>query len=449
WIVGGDFNTVRNRSERINCSGIEKGSKEFGEFIDRCKLVDLPLMGKKFTWIGSDSKHSRLDRFLIEEDWLGPRPLKFVNACLKKEDYRNLIEMEWLGMGGLKGNMAVKLRTLKGVLNKWNVEVGSTLEKRIMESEDRIKVTDEESEQRKLTKSEMEENCWETVKMDLFGLMTDFLISEKLEKSINLSFITLIPNMESPNEILDFRPICMVSSLYKIVAKVLSHRLRKMVGEVVSDTQCAFIRGRQIFDGVLIQTYDCVRWDFLELNVIPGMTFSHFQFADDTILFLRANENEVSNAKYILRCFEIFSGLNINFKKSFLVGFGVKEETLFRMAAICKLRTRRELPHGIRLLKKVSKKLSGWKSQTLSWGREKKMAKVCWKVVCKPKSKGRAGVVNLRIKNKALLAKWSWRFAVEKDALWRKVITAKYGSERIGNGKTTLFWLDIWCGARP
>ncbi|TYG99308.1 hypothetical protein ES288_A10G185700v1 [Gossypium darwinii] len=70
WIVGGDFNMVRNRSERIICSGIKKGSKEFGDFIDRCKLEDLPLLGKKFTWIGPDNRRSRLDRFLLEEEWL-------------------------------------------------------------------------------------------------------------------------------------------------------------------------------------------------------------------------------------------------------------------------------------------------------------------------------------------------------------------------------------------
>ncbi|MBA0764642.1 hypothetical protein Gotri_013969 [Gossypium trilobum] len=125
WIIGGNFNVVRNRSERINCSGIERGSKEFGEFIDRCKLVDRHLLGKKFTWTSPDSKHSRLDKFLIEEDWLGLRHFKFVNAWLKKEDYRRLIEMEWLVLGGLRGQTAVKLRKLKGALKKWNIEAGN------------------------------------------------------------------------------------------------------------------------------------------------------------------------------------------------------------------------------------------------------------------------------------------------------------------------------------
>lgn len=64
--------------------------------------------------------------------------------------------------------------------------------------------------------------CWDVVKEDLYGMMSDFFRTGKLEKSMNSSFIALIPKTENPNEIADFRPICLVSSLYKIVAKVPS-----------------------------------------------------------------------------------------------------------------------------------------------------------------------------------------------------------------------------------
>ncbi|KAH1033486.1 hypothetical protein J1N35_045660 [Gossypium stocksii] len=94
--------------------------------------------------------------------------------------------------------------------------------------------------------------CWGVVQNDLFEMLREFYITGKLERSINLSFIVLIPKNENLIRISEFRTICLVSSLYKIVAKVLLRRLREVIGGVVSDTQCAFIRGRQIFDGILI-----------------------------------------------------------------------------------------------------------------------------------------------------------------------------------------------------
>ncbi|KAK5784830.1 hypothetical protein PVK06_039369 [Gossypium arboreum] len=83
-------------------------------------------------------------------------------------------------------------------------------------------------------------------------MMVKFFNSGKLEKSINSSFIVLIPKNDNPQDISEFRPICLVSSLFKIVAKVLARRVRAVIGEVVSDSQCTFIRGRQIFYGILI-----------------------------------------------------------------------------------------------------------------------------------------------------------------------------------------------------
>lgn len=71
-------------------------------------------------------------------------------------------------------------------------------------------------------------------------------------------------------------------------------------------------------------------------EVILGQDISHLQFADGTILFLKVEENVVENMKDILRCFEMFSRLSINFKKSCMVRVGVKEEFLCRMATICK-----------------------------------------------------------------------------------------------------------------
>jgi len=42
------------------------------------------------------------------------------------------------------------------------------------------------------------------------------------------------------------------------------------------------------------------------------------------------------------------------------------------------------------------------------------------------------GIRPFRIMNEELKTKWVWRFAIEDDALWKKVIVSKYGVDRFG-----------------
>ena len=58
--------------------------------------------------------------------------------------------------------------------------------------------------------------------------------------------------MNTPQRLNDFRPISLVGSLYKILAKVLANRLRSVIGNVVSESQSTFVKGKQILDGILI-----------------------------------------------------------------------------------------------------------------------------------------------------------------------------------------------------
>ena len=47
-----------------------------------------------------------------------------------------------------------------------------------------------------------------------------------------------------------------------------------------------------------------------------GPVLTHLQFVDDTMVFCAADKEELLNIKRILRCFELVSGLKINFFKS-------------------------------------------------------------------------------------------------------------------------------------
>lgn len=85
-----------------------------------------------------------------------------------------------------------------------------------------------------------------------------------------------------------------------------------------------------------------------ELNIIKGtkietngVILSHLQFADDTILFYNNDRVEMANIKRILRCFQLMSGLKINFSKSSLCGVKICHQDVHDLAQVmgCKVET--------------------------------------------------------------------------------------------------------------
>jgi hypothetical protein len=93
---------------------------------------------------------------------------------------------------------------------------------------------------------------WEDIKGDVMRFISDFHQNGKLTRGINSTFIALIPKVDSPQRVQDFRPIALVGCMYKILSKLLANRLRMIIGRVVSETQTTFMKGRQILDGILI-----------------------------------------------------------------------------------------------------------------------------------------------------------------------------------------------------
>jgi hypothetical protein len=49
---------------------VAQHNAHFNQFIDDNGLINLPLCGRRFTWYkGDGTSMSRLDRFLLSEDW--------------------------------------------------------------------------------------------------------------------------------------------------------------------------------------------------------------------------------------------------------------------------------------------------------------------------------------------------------------------------------------------
>jgi hypothetical protein len=68
-------------------------------------------------------------------------------------------------------------------------------------------------------------------------------------------------------------------------------------------------------------------------HLIPGGV-SHLQYADDTMILLQNIASGIRNLKFILLCFELLSGMKINFHKSEVIVMGVAPEEEERVARL-------------------------------------------------------------------------------------------------------------------
>ncbi|KAL2251911.1 UNVERIFIED_CONTAM: hypothetical protein Sindi_2313400 [Sesamum indicum] len=79
WLVGGDFNAVRDLSEVCGTSGdIQIAMDDFNACIESAGLLPLPMQGEWFTWHNRSATPrnlwKRLDRMMINDRWMARFP---------------------------------------------------------------------------------------------------------------------------------------------------------------------------------------------------------------------------------------------------------------------------------------------------------------------------------------------------------------------------------------
>ena len=81
-----------------------------------------------------------------------------------------------------------------------------------------------------------------------------------MPNGLNDTFICLIPKVNCPQKITEFRPISLCNVVYKLISKVLANRLKKILQKVISESQSAFVPSRQITNNVLVvfETMHCI-----------------------------------------------------------------------------------------------------------------------------------------------------------------------------------------------
>lgn len=240
---------------------------------------------------------------------------------------------------------------------------------------------------------------------------------------------------------------------------------------------------------------------------IPHETdeFPIIQYADDTLMLLQADANQLFFLKSLLLSFKTLTGLKVNYGKSQLIPINISQEKAELLANNLGCRignfpfTYLGLPMGTTkpriedlspIMNKVERRLSAYSTwlsysgrlqmvnSTITpivtytlctikvlkgfienidrarkqclWRGSDDMAKggnlVAWQAVQRPKDKGGLGVLNLRLQNDALLIKQLHKFYNTVDVPWVNLIWSKYYTDRAphcSRESGSFWWRDV------
>ena len=94
-------------------------------------------------------------------------------------------------------------------------------------------------------------NYWPLVKGEVMDIFQAFFNNEAILEAINMANIVMIPKKDGAKLITDFSPISIINLVPKLIAKVLSNRLRAFLPQLISPNQTAFVKGRHIAENFI------------------------------------------------------------------------------------------------------------------------------------------------------------------------------------------------------
>jgi hypothetical protein len=93
---------------------------------------------------------------------------------------------------------------------------------------------------------------WAAIQSEVCQAVLQFFNSGRLGDGINTTYSALIPKVQNPMSVSNFKPICFCNVIYKLISKVLANRLKPILSQIISCVQSAFLPERLIYDNVII-----------------------------------------------------------------------------------------------------------------------------------------------------------------------------------------------------
>lgn len=136
-------------------------------------------------------------------------------------------------------------------------------------------------------RAEFYQALWEDIEEDIFNFVTESIEQAHLEETLNVSKIALLPKSEDRSRIQNFRPISLLNTPYKIVAKILANRMKPLLHNWILPSQTGFVPNRCILDNIFL-AFEAIQWT-LESKQDLSMVLLDFEKAYDRVnwTFLR------------------------------------------------------------------------------------------------------------------------------------------------------------------
>lgn len=94
--------------------------------------------------------------------------------------------------------------------------------------------------------------CWHTIKDDIMQAFHQFYnLAGGDFANLNFALVVLIPKKDGAGKITNYRPISLVQSIAKLIAKVPSMRLTRVIRNIILPAQSAFLSSKCTHDSFL------------------------------------------------------------------------------------------------------------------------------------------------------------------------------------------------------
>ncbi|KAL0313709.1 UNVERIFIED_CONTAM: hypothetical protein Scaly_2907800, partial [Sesamum calycinum] len=94
--------------------------------------------------------------------------------------------------------------------------------------------------------------AWPVVGQAISEAICEFFRTGQLLKQVNTTLLALIPKVNLPSYVSDYRPISCCNVLYKAITKVIVKRMQPILHLLIDFSQTAFVPGRSIADNILL-----------------------------------------------------------------------------------------------------------------------------------------------------------------------------------------------------